>query len=210
VEDLLQNFYNLVHLRYLHIQSSNDSFGFSNQGRFCNKLSRFYHMMVLDAKNFRIIPRDMSNLIKLRHLHAQNAYIPEVGKLKSLQELKKFRVKKEGQGFEVKQIGKLVELCGSLCIANLENIQAVEEADEAKLMHKSRLHELILCWKSWRSNNIYSALEEHVLERLEPSSNLKRLSIEGNRGHTCPSWLGTNLSVKYLENISAYRRAVAG
>jgi hypothetical protein len=210
VEDLLQNFYNLVHLRYLHIQSSNDSFGFSNQGRFCNKLSRFYHMMVLDAKNFRIIPRDMSNLIKLRHLHAQNAYIPEVGKLKSLQELKKFRVKKEGQGFEVKQIGKLVELCGSLRIANLENIQVVEEADEAKLMHKSRLHELILCWKSWRSNNIYSALEEHVLERLEPSSNLKRLSIEGNRGHTCPSWLGTNLSVKYLENISAYRRAVAG
>jgi hypothetical protein len=201
VEDLLQNFYNLVHLRYLHIQSSNDSFGFSNQGRFCNKLSRFYHMMVLDAKNFRIIPRDMSNLIKLRHLHAQNAYIPEVGKLKSLQELKKFRVKKEGQGFEVKQIGKLVELCGSLCIANLENIQAVEEADEAKLMHKSRLHELILCWKSWRSNNIYSALEEHVLERLEPSSNLKRLSIEGNRGHTCPSWLGTNLSVKYLESL---------
>jgi len=65
VEDLLHNFYRLVHLRYLRIGGS-----FPNQTRFPNKLSRFYHMMVLDAKHstyVRDLPRDMSNLVKLRH-----------------------------------------------------------------------------------------------------------------------------------------------
>jgi hypothetical protein len=208
VEDLLQNFYNLIHLRYLRILSSDGPLGIPDQKRFRNKLSRFYHMMVVDAKQFHIIPRYMSNLVKLRHFHVQNAYIPEVGKLKSLQELREFLVKQEGQGFELRQIGKLVELCGSLRIANLENIQVVEEADEAKLMDKSRLQELILCWNSWQSNNIdYSRLEEHVLERLEPSSNLQKLSIQGNSGHTCPSWLGKDLSVKILESLYLNRVA---
>ena len=65
VEDLLHNFYHLVHLRYLRIVGS-----VLNQTRFPNKLSRFYHMMVLDAKHstyVRDLPRDMSNLVKLRH-----------------------------------------------------------------------------------------------------------------------------------------------
>jgi hypothetical protein len=205
VEDLLQNFYNLVHLRYLWIQSSDAYMCILDHRRFRNKLSRFHHMIVLHAKQFHVIPRDMSNLVKLRHFHVHNgSSVAEVGKLKSLQELRTFCVKQEGPGFELRQIGKLVELCGSLRIAGLENIQVVEEADEAKLMHKSRLHELILCWHNicQSNNNIeYSTLQEHVLERLEPSSSLKKLSVQGNGGHACPSWLGTNLSIKNLESL---------
>ncbi|CAN6338956.1 unnamed protein product [Urochloa humidicola] len=201
VEDLLHNLYDLVHLRYLRIQSSPPV-----RTRFPNKVSRFYHMMVLDAKHCDVndLPRDMSNLANLRHFLVRNdtthSSIVEVGKLKSLQELRRFVVKQEYQGFELRQIGKLVELCGSLCISNIENVQAKEEADEAKLMQKSRLHELILCWNIHRSTND-SALEEHVLERLKPSSNLLKLSIIGHGGATCPSWLGTRLSLKSLEYL---------
>ncbi|CAN6357022.1 unnamed protein product [Urochloa humidicola] len=201
VEDLLHNLYSLVHLRYLRIRSSSLA-----RTRFPNKISRFYHMVVIDAKHCDIIdlPRDMSNLVKLRHFLVQNdiahSSIVEVGKLKSLQELRRFVVKQEGQGFELRQIGHLVELCGSLYIYNLENVHEKEEADEAKLIQKSSLRELVLCWNIRQSNNDYE-LEEHVLERLKPCSNLLKLSIIRHGGSTCPSWLGMNLSVKSLESL---------
>jgi hypothetical protein len=87
----------------------------------------------------------------LRHLLVQDdtihSSITEVGKLKSLQELRRFVVEQDNQGFELRQIGHLEELYGSLCIDSLENVEAPEEADEAKLMLKSHLHELILRWK---------------------------------------------------------------
>ncbi|CAL5092344.1 unnamed protein product [Urochloa decumbens] len=201
IEALLQNFYDLVHLRYLRIQNA-----FLARTTVPNKISRFYHMMVLDAKHCNIIdlPSDTSNnLVKLRHFLVQNdrthSSIVEVGKLESLQELRRFVVK-QGQGFELRQIGHLVELGGSLCIADLENVQAKEEADEAKLMQKSHLHELTLCWNIYRPTK-NSALEEHVLERLMPSSNLQKLSIVGHGGATCPSWLSMNLSIKSLESL---------
>ncbi|XP_066357789.1 putative disease resistance protein At3g14460 isoform X3 [Miscanthus floridulus] len=201
VEYLLCNFYSLLHLRYLRIDSSS-----LYKARFPNKISRFYHMMVLDAEHCDIInlPRDVSNLVKLRHLLVQHdtihSSITEVGKLKSLQELRRFMVEQDDQGFELRQIGHLEELCGSLCIDSLENVQVPEEADEAKLMLKSHLHELILRWNdNWSTDD--SALEKHVLERLKPSRDLQKLSIIGHRGGTCPSWLGLNLSLGSLKSL---------
>ncbi|CAL4897809.1 unnamed protein product [Urochloa decumbens] len=201
VEDLLKNFYNLVHLRYLRIESSP-----LVETRFPTRLSRFYHMVVLDAKHCYInndLPRDMRNLVKLRYFLVQNdaahSGIVDVGKLKLLQELRRFVVKQDGQGFELKQIGQLVQLSGSLCIDNLETVQAMEEAGEAKLIEKDSLDELILRWNS--RSTIYPALEENVLERLRPSSNLQKLSIIQHGGANCPSWLGTNPSVKSLESL---------
>ncbi|KAF8762897.1 hypothetical protein HU200_008741 [Digitaria exilis] len=202
VEVLLRNFYNLVHLRYLRIQGSD----FLDQTivHLPITFSRFYHMMVLEVQEYQISVRDISNLVKLRHFLVKSySSIAEVGKLKSLQELRNFEVKQECQGFELRQIGDLVELCGSLCIGGLENVQVAEEADEEKLIQKRRLEELELCWRSWRLSDFDtrndSALQEHVIERFKPSCNLKNLSISGNRGDTCPSWLGTSLAMKNLE-----------
>ncbi|CAL4890996.1 unnamed protein product [Urochloa decumbens] len=204
LEDLLCNFHNFVHLRYLRVESSS-----LVQTKFPYIFSRFYHMIVLDTKHCDIdlLPRDMSNLGKLRHFLVQkgstHSRIAKVGKIKSLQELRSFVVRQKGKGFELKQIGHLVELCGSLCIANLENVQAKEEADEAKLLQKSHIRELTLQWTIDRSTND-STLEEHVLERLKPSSNLLKLCIIGHKGATCPSWLGTNPSVESLESLHLY------
>jgi len=186
VEDLLHNFYNLVHLRYLRIRDSYHT-------RFLNKISRFYHMMVVDANHFGDIdlPRDMGNLIKLRHFLVQKNFMTP---------MLTFTVKEKDDGFELRQVGRLVELCGSLCITSLGQVQAKEEASEAKLTEKGQLQELILCWDGHRSAND-SAHEQDVLERLKPSRNLQKLSIRGHKGANCPSWLGMDLSVKSLESL---------
>ncbi|CAD6266934.1 unnamed protein product [Miscanthus lutarioriparius] len=150
------------------------------------------------------LPRDVKNLVKLRHLLVQDdtihSSITDVGKLKSLQELRRFVVKQDHQGFELRQIGHLEELHGSLCIDSLEKVHVPEEADEAKLMLKSHLHELILRWNiNWLADDF--ALQKHVLERLKPNRNLQKLSIIGHRGGTCPSWLSMNLSLSSLKSL---------
>jgi hypothetical protein len=111
--------------------------------------------------------------------------ISEVGRLKSLQELRRFRVRKEIKGFELTQVGHLLELCGSLSIDGLESVEGREEADEAKLMQKKHLEELKLIWNDTQSNKDDRA--QQVLESLKPHSNLRKLSIRGHRGGTCPS-----------------------
>ncbi|RCV11226.1 hypothetical protein SETIT_2G169100v2 [Setaria italica] len=198
VEDLLHNFSNLVHLRYLRIAGSQTP----------KDISRFYHLRVVDIKECRSsydLPRHMGNLLKLRHFlvpdDEMHASIFEVGRLKSLQELRRFEVRKESKGFELTQMGHLLELCGSLSIDSLEKVEGREEADEAKLMQKKHLQELILIWNDTQSNKDDRAREEHVLEGLKPHSNLLKLSITGHGGATCPSWLGVNLSVENLESL---------
>ncbi|CAL5090873.1 unnamed protein product [Urochloa decumbens] len=204
VEDLFHNFFNLVHLRYLRIHNGNDERDKSHPPK---NISRFYHLRVLDLEGCYEccdLPRHMSNLLKLCHFLVQNdrmhSSISEVGRLKSLQELRRIRVGKESQGFELRQIGHLIELCGSLSIENLEKVEGREEADEAKLMQKKHLQELIFQWDAERSI-MNPAREEQVLEGLKPHSNLLKLSIRGHVGASCPSWLDLNLSVKNLESL---------
>ncbi|TVU09058.1 hypothetical protein EJB05_42498, partial [Eragrostis curvula] len=204
MEDLLPNYLNLVHLRYLRISGVFES-------RLCKNISRYYHVRVLDLHKiyYRLdydLPRDMSNLIKLHHFlvsddNTMHLKISNVGRLKSLQALERFMVKRESQGFELKQIGHLFELHGSLHIENLGKVESREEADEAKLMHKKHLHKLILDWDINQSSKD-PACEEQVLEGLKPNSNLSELYIIGHGGTMCPSWLGVNLSVKNLDSLS--------
>ncbi|XP_025799679.1 putative disease resistance protein At3g14460 isoform X3 [Panicum hallii] len=207
LEDLFHNFLNLVHLRYLRVH--NDWWWTRPQAP--KNISRFYHMRVLDlqgcdTEDCSDLPRHLSNLLKLRHFLVQHdgmhASIFEVGQLKLLQELRRFVVRKEIKGFELRQIGHLLELCGSLSIDNLENVEGREEADEAKLMYKKHLHELLLDWDVNRSSKD-PAREDQVLEGLKPHSNLVKLSIRGHGGPTCPSWLrlGPNLSVMNLQSL---------
>ncbi|TVU24579.1 hypothetical protein EJB05_27024, partial [Eragrostis curvula] len=204
MEHLLPNYLNFIHLRYLRISGLLIGSG----SALSNNVSRYYHLRVLDLKRFYPehydLPRDMSNLVNLRHflineggnLHTK---ISKLGRLKSLQDLERFMVKKESQGFELREIGHLVEL-KSLQIDNLEKIQSREEAGEAKLMQKKHLRMLGLKWSTDQSDKD-PMLEEEVLGALKPNSNLSRLVINGHGGATCPSWLGGSLLVKHLEYL---------
>ncbi|KAB8103808.1 hypothetical protein EE612_036399, partial [Oryza sativa] len=197
VENMLHNFSNLVHLRYLRIIR-----GYFPEIRLPNTISRFYHLRILDVRKCNGhfgLPRDIDNLVRLRHflvpddnLHSD---VANVGKLKCLQELRRFKVKRQSEPFALRQLGQL-ELNGTLGIYNLENAQA---ADEAKLLNKSHLHKLILHWSTKDCSQ-----DEHILESLKPHNNLQELQIEGHGGATCPSWLGFNLSIKGLQSLSLH------
>ncbi|VAH52170.1 unnamed protein product [Triticum turgidum subsp. durum] len=202
LEDILQNFSKLVHLRYLRIKSGYD---------LClpNALVRLYHLEVVDLQNVVhcvFSTKHMRNLVKLRHFLVPeeklqfHSDIYGVGKLKFLQELGLFRVGKESNGYELSQLGPLAEIGGSLHIYNLENVQTKEEANESKLLHKNHLRRLVLGWNVRRPNKD-PVKEQNVLGSLVPHSNLEELYISGHGGTKCPKWLCENLSVKCLETL---------
>ncbi|XP_024311418.1 putative disease resistance protein At3g14460 isoform X2 [Brachypodium distachyon] len=201
LNNLFHDFSNLVRLRYLRIEGVR----YSTPTSLPNSISRFYHLIVLHAHVWlKKFPQDVSNLVKLRHFVVGDngevhSRIPMVGKLHALQELKRFEVKRETNGFGLEQLGPL-ELRGSLRIDNLENIQSVEEADEAKLAHRKHLHELTLNWSEISTQKALTRAnkEELVLQSLKPHSNIRALRISGNGGATCPEWLGVELDLEHL------------
>ncbi|KAF8651243.1 hypothetical protein HU200_063491 [Digitaria exilis] len=201
VGDMLHDFSKLVHLRYLRIKSSKDS---NDDICLPTALSRLYHLEVIDLQEWGGcfgFTRHMSNLVKLRHflvpehnlqLHSD---IIEVGKMKLLQELRSFEVGNEDKGFDLSQLGQLSELGGSFTICSLEKMQAMKEADEARLIQFKRLNKLTLQWGTSQAE------KENALEILTPHSNLQHLCIRGHGGTKCPQWLREKLSVKILESL---------
>uniref|UniRef100_A0A0E0BSR7 AAA+ ATPase domain-containing protein n=1 Tax=Oryza glumipatula TaxID=40148 RepID=A0A0E0BSR7_9ORYZ len=202
VEDLLPNFSKLVHLRYLRIKDSSMC-----EASLPNCITRFYHLLVLDVQ-YHIgelgFLREIGNLLKLRHflvcddnIHSN---ICEVGKLNFLHELRKFEVKREMKGFDLEQIGQLLELRGSLSIYNLEKVEERKEADDAKLAYINHLDRLVLNWDNSRCNKD-PIREGNVLERLKPHNNIRELHIAGHGGSTCPNWLDGDFSIGNLQSL---------
>uniref|UniRef100_A0A0E0LH21 AAA+ ATPase domain-containing protein n=1 Tax=Oryza punctata TaxID=4537 RepID=A0A0E0LH21_ORYPU len=204
VGSILDKFTALVHLRYLRLGTT-----FGNKIQLPISLSRFYHLRILDLEKWDDsfdLPGDISNLAKLHNFlvsrHGSHSNISNVGKLHFLQELKGFQVNRKDVGFELKQLGYLMEL-RELSIDNLEKVHTKEEAAEAKLLNKNRLRRLTLNWKEERTSTDANK-EDQILEKLQPHNNLQELSIHGHGGSSCPKWLGTELSVKFLETFSLY------
>ncbi|KAL5216346.1 hypothetical protein ABZP36_007747 [Zizania latifolia] len=200
MKSIFDNFSKLLHLRYLKLELLGPW-----SYHFPTSLSRFYHLRVLDMRECYSdvnLSKDMANVSKLRHFLIQkdslHSNISNVGKLRCLQELREFKVKKENVGFELKELGELEELGGSLSICNLEDVQV--KGHEAKLRHKKCLQKLALNWKVNRSDKNPDT-ENQILESLQPHDNLCELKITGHGGPTCPTWLGTNLSIKGLEAL---------
>uniref|UniRef100_A0A0D9WTZ3 NB-ARC domain-containing protein n=1 Tax=Leersia perrieri TaxID=77586 RepID=A0A0D9WTZ3_9ORYZ len=194
LNNMLRSFSKLIHLRYLRIEG-----GYFPELSLPNIISRFYHLRILDVRECEghfNLPSDMNNLVRMRHFLVPDdvfhSTIANVGKLKRLQELRRFEVKGQVEAFALEQIGHLEELSGSLGIYNLENAGGGEEA---KLLNKRHLHKLILAWSN------YSSQPDYVLDNLKPHNNIRELHIKGHGGITCPSWLGVNLSIKNLESL---------
>ncbi|XP_037463657.1 putative disease resistance protein RGA3 [Triticum dicoccoides] len=192
-ESLPLNFSKLIHLRYLKIWHPNLGCRLIS-----STLSRFYHLKYLDLFDFCVnLPKDINRLINLRHfgvislLHAQ---VPGVGKMKCLQELKQFSIKKESVGFELRELGELTELGGELTIYGLEKVATMEEAKEAKLVCKRDLKKLTLVWGTDHQNS-------DVLDALQPHPNLQALGIRNHGGTSGPSWLCGDISIKMLGSL---------
>ncbi|XP_037444740.1 putative disease resistance protein RGA4 [Triticum dicoccoides] len=219
-------FSKLIHLQYLKISSGYRDREMSLPGT----LSRFYHLKFLDLDDWHgrsDLPEDFSHLENLHDFRAESelhSNIRNVGKMKHLQELKEFHVKKESMGFELAELGALPELEGGLTIRGLEHVATKEEATAAKLMLKRNLKELELLWGrdgptdadilgSYLSQ---TELELHVdirrgrdvptadadiLDALQPHSNLRVLRIANQGGTVGPSWLCLDIWLTSLERL---------
>uniref|UniRef100_I1Q7Y6 AAA+ ATPase domain-containing protein n=1 Tax=Oryza glaberrima TaxID=4538 RepID=I1Q7Y6_ORYGL len=201
VGSILDTFSTLVHLRYLKLEA--------NYGIIAHlpiSLSRFYHLRILDLQKWFgsfDLTGDISNLAKLHNFlvpeHKDHPAISNVGKLQFIQELKRFQVNSKDVGFDLKQLGYLMEL-RELGIYNLETVCTKEEAAEAKMLKKNRLRKLALNWKEGRTSTKANK-EDQILESLQPHNGLQELSIHGHGGSSCPKWLGAELSIKFLETF---------
>lgn len=197
LDSLPQNFSKLIHLRYLKLKSP----GYL---KVClpSTVSRFYHLKFLDLQEWGSscdLPKGVSRLVNLCHFLSNvefHSSVSEVGKMKLLQELRRFHVKKESAGFELRELGQLEKIGGHLEIYGLENVRTREEAIEAKLMAKRNLTKLVLVWSSGQPS-----MEDDILDDLTPHSNLTTVSIVNHGGVTGPTWLCSNTHLKNLKTL---------
>ncbi|KAF3337554.1 Disease resistance protein RGA2 [Carex littledalei] len=200
LNDLICNFENLIHLRYLAINTA-------KPGRPLPKfLCNLYHLQFLDIsrwKHLSDLPEGLDNLISLHRLMAEkelHSMIPNIGKLSYLQELAEFRVR-QVSGFEIMQLKNLGELGGSLRIFGLENVETKEEARGARLAQKKHLRKLCLIWEKERVNSDLVVTEREVLDGLKPPGNLRKLLISGYGGDVLPTWFDAKMSLTSLESL---------
>ncbi|KAF7105210.1 hypothetical protein CFC21_106040 [Triticum aestivum] len=202
------NFSKLIHLRYLRLTHNLNNvvtwpYFLRKPVILPNALSVFYHLKFLDLRGLsdtEKIPKDLNRLVNLCRFYVDNelnSNVPGVGKMKCLQELKDFHVKKESVGFELAELGELTELESELTIHNLEKVVSKKEAMEAKLVCKRDLTKLGLVWGIDHKHST----ESDVLDALQPHRNLGALSIINHGGMTGPSWLCGDISIKRLGSL---------
>ncbi|KAG2396563.1 hypothetical protein LR48_Vigan02g260100 [Vigna angularis] len=88
----------------------------------------------------------------------------------------------------IQRLGKLNILYENLSIGGLQDIENPVDALEADLKNKTHLVRLTLGWER-TGNSVDSKKEEEVNENLQPSKNLKELSILDYGGNKFPKWL---------------------
>ncbi|KAK7323364.1 hypothetical protein VNO77_26835 [Canavalia gladiata] len=157
------------------------------------------------------LPSDLHKLVNMRHLDVRMSGIKkmpkQLGRLKYLRTLTCFFIEKLS-GFDIKELGNLNLLQGTLSILKLENVIDPADAIKANLKDKRHLEELVFNWgdKFGRCNeNDDSIIERCVLEALQPNRNLKRLTVLRYDGTSFPGWFGgchlPNLvSIKLIES----------
>ncbi|KAL5078124.1 hypothetical protein RYX36_017108 [Vicia faba] len=178
---------NLVQLRYIDLSKTEIT---SLPDTICNL---YYLQTLILSRCFKLteLPEHVGKLINLRHLYLDMTSIIEMPKqiveLVNLQTLTLFVVGKKNIGLSVRELGMFPKLRGKLLIMNLQNIIDVTEASDTNLKRKEHIEELEL---QWREEADDSFIEKDVLNKLKPSPNLKKLSIDSYGGTSFPSWLG--------------------
>ncbi|CAK8565007.1 unnamed protein product [Lathyrus sativus] len=178
---------NLVQLRYLNLSYTNIA---SLPDTIC---SLYYLQTLILSCCFRLteLPEHVGKLINLRHLYIDRTSIIEMPKqiaeLENLQTLNVFVVGKKNIGLSVRELGKFPKLRGKLVIKNLQNVIDVMEASDTNLKSKEHIGKLTLQWDEETDDTLN---ERNVLDMLQPSANLEKLSIISYGGTSFPSWFG--------------------
>ncbi|KAM5569573.1 hypothetical protein ABKV19_016864 [Rosa sericea] len=188
IQELPNSFGKLKHLRYLDVS-------YSRIKALPKSIGKLYNLQTLRMQRtdyLKEVPREMQNLINLRHLYFDEEMEFPAGifrGLTNLRTLSYFNVGKE-MGVGIEELVGLNHLKGELIICNLENIRDEEEAKKANLKDKKNVLKLSFVWteglESRPSSNIN---DENVLEGLQPHDKLEGLRIENFMGDKFPSWM---------------------
>ncbi|KAI9086872.1 hypothetical protein K1719_031195 [Acacia pycnantha] len=178
---------NLQHLRYLNLSSTSIR-------RLPDEAFTLYNLQTLllsNCKYFNELSEKIEKLINLRHLDINGTALKEmptqVAKLHNLQSLSTFVVGKQPDGLGIKELKRLPHLQGKLSILNLQNVVYSMDALEANLKRRGNIEELVLEWDCDAQD---SQAVKNVLKMLQPSTNLKRLTIKHYGGTGFPMWVG--------------------
>ncbi|XP_028961125.1 putative disease resistance RPP13-like protein 1 [Malus domestica] len=165
-------------------------------------------LLLVGCSSLVELPADMRKLINLRHLDISGTCIKEMpvqmGRLKSLRTLTAFVLGESTRSGGIGELGQLSNLRGKLSILNLQNVVNPIDALGANLKDKKDLNEVELAWGHEEADD--SIKERHVLESLQPSVNLVKLTIRFYGGTSFPDWLGdssfSNIQVMRLSDCS--------
>ncbi|KAB2594930.1 disease resistance protein [Pyrus ussuriensis x Pyrus communis] len=165
-------------------------------------------LLLVGCSSLVELPADMRKLINLRHLDISGTCVKEMpvqmGRLKSLRTLTAFVLGKSTGSGGIGELGQLSKLRGKLSILNLQNVVNPMDALGANLKDKKDLNEVELAWGREEADD--SIKERRVLESLQPSVNLVKLTIRFYGGTSFPDWLGdssfSNIQVMRLSECS--------
>ncbi|XP_060973679.1 putative disease resistance RPP13-like protein 1 [Cannabis sativa] len=191
---------NLKYLRYLDVS-------YTKVKELPDSVCLLYNLetLLLESCNeLTLLPTKICELINLRHLNIKWSSVeempPRICNMKNLQKLSDF-VLCENDGYKIKELGRLDNLHGRLCISGLEHVREVSDVLEVNLNHKEYLTELRLEWK-WYCETNDSIRDREILTALQPHPNLKSLEIVCYEGTKLPEWvvdpLYSNLEVVFL------------
>ncbi|XP_029128543.1 putative disease resistance protein At3g14460 isoform X2 [Cajanus cajan] len=185
ISELPNSIGNLVLLRYLDLS-------FTSIKKLPDATFTLYNLQTLklaNCKHLIQLPGEIANLVNLHHLDIRGTNLNEIPtqicKLQDLRTLTSFVVGRE-DGLSIKELRKFIFLQGNLSILKLQNIVDPMDAFQANMKKKKQIEELTL---KWGKDPQDSKIEKDVLENLQPSTNLKKLTIRYYSGTSFPKWL---------------------
>ncbi|CAL9004496.1 unnamed protein product [Prunus brigantina] len=169
------------------------------------KLINLQKLMLGGCASLAKLPVDLWELSSLHHLDVSGTKIAEMpsqmSRLKSLRTLTAFVVGKS-TGSTIGELGELPHLRGKFSILKLQNVVDAKDAVQANLKNKKDLKKLELAWGDEDSND--SEKVRDILDKLQPSISLEKLTIKFYGGTNFPNWLGdscfSNIQVMRLSN----------
>ncbi|CBI25636.3 unnamed protein product, partial [Vitis vinifera] len=155
-----------------------------------HSIENLKHLRYLDLSHTPIgtLPESITTLFNLQTLMLSEMPI-EMSRMKNLRTLTTFVVGKH-TGSRVGELRDLSHLSGTLAIFKLKNVADARDALESNMKGKECLDKLELNWEDDNAIAGDSHDAASVLEKLQPHSNLKELSIGCYYGAKFSSWLG--------------------